>query len=159
MATVIVSAIFLIASTSNYVEFFRAMQNLSLTINKVSPSVRQNEVNITLIFSITNPTRYVGLGLTELSFALYYQADNENIDLWWKRLTYSEQPITIDPYWNKTFQYHINLDADAESTKLFQNFYENYHGHVEWLLKCGAIVTAFAGEMDVPLTAEFVSHQ
>lgn len=158
LAIVIVSAIFLIVSTSNYVEFYRAIETLDLTIMKASPSVGQNEVNITLIFSITNPTRYVGLKLNELSFALYFQSNSENIDLWWKTVTYHKQPVTIDPYWNKTFQYHTNLDVNADSTKRFQDLYQTQQGNIRWLLKGGAIVITFAGEIDVPFTAEYLSH-
>ena len=158
IAIVIISAIFLIVSTSNYVEFYRAIETLDLTIMNASPSVEQNEVNITLIFSITNPTRYVGLKLQELSFALYFQNNSENIDLWWKTLAYHNQPVTIDPYWNNTFEYHINLDVNADSTKRFQDLYQTQQGNVKWLLKSGAIVITFAGEIDVPLTAEYLSH-
>lgn len=156
IAIVILSTIFLIISTLNYVEFFKAMEKLTLTIIKVCPSVGQDGANVTFSFSITNPTRYGALRLRELSFALYFQTNAEDVDVWWERLSYHE-PITINPYWNKTFEYlNDPIDCNLEA---FQEFYAANHGNVKWLLRCGAIVVTFAGQTDLPLTAEFLSHE
>lgn len=156
-AIVTVSAISLVISTLNYVDFYRAIEALSLTVLDVSPSIGQNSAKIDLTFAIVNPTRYTGLSLREFGYVLYFDADGELIDACWRTNSYREQPLPIGPFSNITFQNSIDLDLSQESTKSFIKFYENHTESVKWALKCNGIFLTFIGELTVPLNALFFS--
>lgn len=156
LAISIVAAISLIASTINYLAFYRAMQEINLKILDVNVLIGENNANITLVFSLTNPTNYVGLKLRELSYTLYYEADREKIALLWDTVYYAENPIDVGPYWNKTYERQVHLDINKEKIMSFVEFYESHQGNVKWILSCTSIFVTFTGKIDVPLTASFI---
>jgi hypothetical protein len=124
---------------------------------KVDPSITEDNVSITLVFSIINPTSYVGLRLRELACALYFEADGKQIGLWWHIFSFYKHPLLIGSYWNKTFVYQVDLDMKDESTKLFTEVYRSRQGNIKWMLNSSLILLTFIGKIDVPLTAQFSS--
>lgn len=152
---VIVSSVFLVTSTSNYVRFFSAVEQLSLEVLNVSTSIEQENVNITLVLAIYNPTRYVGLSLREFSFTLFFEADGDMTTLHGGFISYASAPEHIEPHWNKTLEREINLNPNKEATKLFKSLYETSQGKITWMLQGTAILITFVGTLDVPLSDQF----
>ncbi len=72
----IASVLFMIAGAANYTEFYRAIAQLEATILSINSSIEEKQVDLTLVFSITNPTNYRGLEIREISYSLQYE-DNE----------------------------------------------------------------------------------
>ena len=155
--TCLASAFILVTSTLNYVEFYRAMANLTLQLLDVSPSIETNNVNVTLMFSITNPTSYHGLRLRELSYTLTFEAFQSQLSLYGDVISFADQPLIVDPYWNKTFEYQIRFNMRREQTVNFIELYESQPQDALWSMRATVLVDTFVGIIDVPLTATVVS--
>ena len=151
------SAFLLITSTYNYVEFYKALRELNLQLLEVNPSVG-NTANLTLFFLVSNPTSYVGLRLREISFVLSFEYLNNKVELHFDTVSFAKQPLTIDPYWNKTFELFVQLDMNRKQTMSFIEFYKSQPQKIVWTLDTGAILITFVGKVDVPMTATLVSN-
>ena len=148
------SAVLLAISTLNYVEFYRAMEQLELNVSEVNLAIEQN-ITITLVFSLENPTRYVGLKLRELSVSLYfYDKNNEQVNIWADTLSYQGEPLTVEPYWHRTFEQQINLSTAREATQRLLDTYKDPQD-IKWVLNAGAIIISFIDTLDVPMSATF----
>ena len=154
-----ISAVSLVVSTLNYIEFYTAIQKLDLAVVDVSPTIEQNSANITMVFAIINPTRYIGLKIREISMGLYYLEANDTLaGLWWDTRYYYQQPISLNPYSNTTQQLLINLNRDLDQTKSFIDFYTVHQGNIKWELRCGVILLTFIDNVQIELSAPYFSH-
>lgn len=150
----IVSSAFLVTSTLNYVEFYTAVVQLSLRVLNVSTLIEVENVNITLLFALSNPTKYVGLSLREFFFTLFFEVDDDMTTLYGGFISYARAPESIEPYGNKTIKYKINLKP-SNVTQRFKNLYEASQGDITWMLQGTAILITFVGTLDVPLSDQF----
>ena len=155
----IAAAVFLAASTYNYVEFYRAVEKFDAKLQNVKVAVDENNVKVNITFEMQNPTNYVGMSLREWSYALILEIGNEEIDLSHNSISYYSEPITITPQWTRNFEYNDNLRATQQSTSRFLELYESYRDkQVSWNLKVQVILITFMGTMYIlmssPLTSE-----
>jgi len=152
---IVVSSIFLVMSTSNYVEFFIAVRELSLQTLDVSASIGPEDVSITLVFAICNPTRYTGLAFQQLTYTLLFEVDDNNTTLYGGLISYRAAPEPIGAYSNMTFNEEISLNPNVISTEDFRSLYETRQEDITWILQGTAIFLSFVGTIDVPLSDEF----
>lgn len=135
----IIAAYYLVESTMNYTEFYRAIREIHIVDLKVDAFVEQKNVNISLSFDIENPTRYTGLQLQSITCQLYFFNNSEKVVLWWGMKTYgSSQPLNphskVKVEWNLT---------PMVSTERFIAYFEAYQGVVQWTLECGVRLATF----------------
>lgn len=159
----IASVLFLIAGTANYTEFYRAVAQLEAQILSINSSIGEKQVDLTLVFSITNPTSYRGLEIREISYSLQYEDDEAKTTLVTDNLLFASNPIIIDPFWNKTFECPQTLNVDSlpqiqkQATVRFIELYQTQQGKIKWVLDCTAILLTFVDTIDVPMTTQFQS--
>jgi len=162
-AASIASVFFLVTGTANYTEFYKAVGQLEAKILSVDLSIKERQVDLTLVFSMTNPTSYRGLELREISYALQYEDDEAKISLVTDTLLFATNPITIDPFWNRTFerQQILNIDSlpqiQKQATLRFIELHRTQQGRIKWVLDCTAILLTFVDTIDVPMTNQFQS--
>ena len=131
------------------------MEQLKLKVSDISLSIGQNNVRVTLVFSMENPTRYVGLKLRELSWSLYFYDKNAQQQiLWADTFSHYGEPLPIEPYWDKSFEYQINLSINQDVTQHLLSTH-NEQQNVKWKLSASAIVVSFVDTLDVPMSATF----
>jgi len=158
VAICITSTIYLASATFNYIEFFRALERFNLKLRNVSVVITEVSIKFIVKFEMINPTSYVGLKLREVSYLLNIQANDESVDLTSEIVSYAENPITINPYWNHTFEPESIVDASRPVSSRFLELYRSYQGkQVTWNLSVIAILLTFAGKVDVPLSASIKS--
>lgn len=151
----IVAAYYLVASTINYTEFYRAIREVNLINLKVDTVVEQRSVNISLSFEIQNPTRYVGLKLREVTCQLYFADNNEKVVLWWGLKSYgTSQPL--DPYSKVSLEWSF---SPAASTDRFLTYFENHQGAINWMIQCGVRLAAFLPQdISISLTESYIAQ-
>jgi hypothetical protein len=157
VATSLASVLLILGSTLNYIEFYKAIEELGIQVLGINTSISQNNVNVSLTFSVTNPTRYASMKLREVSFVLRYETNGSYTDLLSDTLSYSLQPLPVGAYWNETFQYQKELDVKRETTASFVQAHEAHHGKLVWKLDCTAILITFVDTTDVPMSSHFSS--
>lgn len=154
----IVALVFLVASTYNYVEFYRAVEKFDAKLQNVRVVVNESNVSVNITFEMQNPTNYVGMSLREWSYALILEMGNEEIDLSHNSISYYSKPVTITPHWTQTFEHQDNLLATQQSTSRFLELYEFYREkQVSWNLKVQVIVITFMGTMYIPMSSVLTS--
>lgn len=158
LLVVIASSVFLVISTQNYLEFYSAVEKLSLRVIDVSTLIELENVNITLVFAIFNPTGYVGLSLREFVFTLFFENNSDNTALYGGFVSYGSAPEPIEPYGNKTIKHETILNLNKDVTKLFKNLYQNNQGDIAWMLKGNAHINSFVGTLDVAMSDKFPNH-
>ena len=144
--SVLVSAFWLVASTANYAEFYRALREVDMTDLEVTVSVSENNANITVAFNIENPTGYRGLSIREITCQLYYEDENANANhtfLWWHFQTLG---TPLDPYSKVPFAWNVTPQEAAELK--FINYFEAHQGSVNWKVTCGVILNTFLGSVE-----------
>lgn len=151
------STFFLVTSTLNYIEFYRAMSEITLQLLQVSASTGTKNVDLILVFSILNPTNCIGLRLRDFSYVLYFGNHSDQIDLYWDDIHFAET-LTVERNWNKTFEYKIGLNPDREQTMDFIEIYKSRPENVLWEMKATLILITFVGLLDLPLTARLTSN-
>lgn len=135
----IIAAYYLIASTLNYTEFYRAIREIHIANLRIDAFVEQENVNISLSFDIENPTRYIGLQLQSVTSQLYFLDNSEKVMLWWEMKAYgTTQPL--DPYSKVPVEWSLTPIA---STERFIAYFEAHNGAVNWTLECGVRLAAF----------------
>ena len=159
----LVSFIFLASSTSNYIEFFRALEQFTLKLRDVDLVVGQKNATIGMTFEMCNPTSYVGFNLREWSYRLILKASNQTIDLSYDTISYAEKPITISPQWNKTFEQHTYLDITKPTSSRFMALYQLYQlnqgKEITWTLEVGVVLlNPLTSHIDIPLTSSLKSR-
>lgn len=135
----IIAAYYLVASTLNYTEFYRAIREIHLANLKVDAFVEQKDVNISLSFDIENPTGYIGLQLRSVTCQLYFLDNSEKVALWWDMRSYSTDQ-RLDPRSKVPLEWNLNPTASAER---FITYFETHQGAVNWTLECGVRLAAF----------------
>ncbi len=155
----LVAVVFLATSTSNYVEFYRAMEKFEMRLRNVDVVVIEDNVKVNITFEMSNPTNYVGLSLREWSYLLRLEANNENLDLSYDTISYIGEPITITPHWTQTFEHNASLYATRPSTSRFLELYNLYQEkEVGWTLQVHAVLLTFMGTMGIPMSSPITSE-
>lgn len=134
-----IAAYYLVASTLNYTEFYRAIREIHIANLKVDAFMDQKNVNISLSFDIENPTRYIGLQLQSVTCQLYFFDNSEKVILWWDMKAYGTAQ-TLDPNSKVPLEWSFNPIA---STERFTAYFEDHQGAVKWTLECGVRLAAF----------------
>jgi len=153
-----ISAVLLVTSTLNYIEFYRALERFTLKLANVNLLTQENYVKVVITFSMWNPTSYVGLKLRELSYLLQFASNSDSVYVSSYTLSYANEPIIIGSYWNKTFEHQINLDAKRQTTSRLLELYKSHSGNSTWTLDADAILITFAGPMSVPLFSQLTTE-
>lgn len=150
----LVAAAFLATSTSNYVEFYRAIEKFDMTLRNVNVVVIEDNVKVNITFEMSNPTNYVGLSLRELSYLLRFEANHENVDLSYDTIPYTREPIIITPHWTQTFEHNASLYAARPSTTRFLALYNLYQEQeVSWTLQVQVVLITFMGTTGIPMSS------
>lgn len=154
-AVSIMSSILLVISTLNYMEFYRAIEQIEIEISDVTLFIEPDNVEVTLSFTIENPTRFAGLKLRDLSWSLhFYDDNNETVYITSATYSYFTQPLPVESHWHRNFEHKINLNPDKENAQQLLNAYEDQQD-VKWKLSATAIVISFVGTLDVPMSTIF----
>lgn len=150
-----ISTILLVISTLNYLEFYKAIEQMKIEISDVTLFIEPDNVEVTLNFTIENPTRYADLKLRDLSWSLYFYDENaEEQLLWADSISYYDAPLPIDPYWAKSLEYQINLSINRDVTQRLLKTH-NEQQNINWRLSASAIVISFVDTLDVPMSATY----
>lgn len=163
LTATIASVLFMVTGTANYTEFYRAVGQLEAKILSIDLSIEEKQVNLTLVFSVTNPTSYRGLEMREISYALQYEDHKAEISLVTDTLLFTSNPIVIDPFWSKTFECPKILNINSlpqiqkQATLRFIELHQTQQGRIEWVFDCTAILLTFVDTIDVPMTTRFQS--
>jgi len=75
----ITSAISLAGTTINYVDLCSALANFQLRVEEVDFVLNNGNIDVTINFTISNPTRYGGFELRGVYSTLYYEGEPHNI--------------------------------------------------------------------------------
>lgn len=79
LIVLILSAISLVDTTMNYVDFCAALANFQLRVDAVDFVVDGSNLEINIDFTISNPTRYGGFLLGSVYATLYYEGEPHNV--------------------------------------------------------------------------------
>lgn len=153
LAISVLSAGLLTLTTLNYTEFFKALEKIDLKLSDVDLVTDGQNVNVTIAFSIWNPTSYADFRVRELSYALDLRANDEIVTLSTDTLPYVQEPIPVEPYHNHTFEHRVSLDLNQPETSRSIELYESNQGDVTWTLNLTLILLTFTGPIDLPLSA------
>lgn len=153
LAISVLSAGLLTLTTLNYTEFFKALEKIDLKLSDVDLVTGGQNVDVTIAFSIWNPTSYADLRLRELSYALRLKANDEIVTLSSDTLSYVQQPVPIEPHCNHAFEHRVSLDSNQPETSRSMELYESNQGDVTWILEATLILLTFSGPIDLPLSA------
>lgn len=140
----LLSTIFLIFSTLNYLEFYTAIKELKLSL-KVSPQVKGERLILDIEIRVINPTSYKGLKLKSLSYRLSYRVEGESAELAAGQIWYSTAK-PIQPYSELSLRASPSLDLEAA---------EKYLSHPEgglWIVNCSALLETFTGVLRINLS-------
>lgn len=76
---IITSAISFVVTTINYVDLCSALANFQLRVEEVDFVLNNGNIDLTINFTISNPTRYGGFELRGVYTTLYYEGEPHNI--------------------------------------------------------------------------------
>ncbi|MEM2146417.1 MAG: hypothetical protein QW279_13730 [Candidatus Jordarchaeaceae archaeon] len=141
-----------VSPTLNYFEFYRALQEIFIEINEFNIKIEENILNVTVNFTLTNPTGYTGIKVRSLRYIIYFQYGEgtpvkllEGEFLW-----NSQEGIPFNAYTNITCsQSHTLTTTSAAASQLIQHL----DSEIFWTIQSMTILHTFTGSVIVPLNS------
>jgi hypothetical protein len=171
-----VSLISLLYYTVKYVEFFNALTNFEVQIDKIDFATTEDSLNVTVELEIRNPTGYEDLLLNGMSGTIYYEGENHTIvvspggprsgtpyqeietNLWQLPDGYISpvQPIRIQSY--STNHFTMSITAQNETARSFNDYYERTTGQpdIRWQIDLRVSITTSTFLKTMDLQYDFI---
>ena len=128
--TILISSVLLLMNFVDYIGLLNSMKEVNFSIDEILVRPRDDEVEITLVFLVSNPTAYTRLRFSSLQCQLYLITDG------------GEEYIGVTAYAPPT---DVPLRPDEEasyeaflSIRRSQNQFlaANLHGELSWRIRC-----------------------
>lgn len=150
MTAAVLSIILLVSPLLNYIEFYKALEKLSLQVSNFSFSIAEDKILIASNFSVVNPTSHTGLRLVHLGYGIYFKSDDEFTALTGGETWYGDPSPPINPHSNITSKYSVSLDIDQEPARVTLATLSTQRG-IEWMITSYVLIETFTGRMHVDL--------
>ena len=155
LVTCVASTAWLALSTVNYVEFFRAVETFNLQLRDVGLIESGDNVEVSMIFDMINPTSYRGFKLREFSYKLSFNTNGTvPLEISSDTLSHASNPLEVTPYWNQTFTHHELSNAARSTVSLLRNLYDTGNQTITWTLEVTVILlNPLIDIIDIPLSS------
>jgi len=139
---VIIAAFSLVKPTLSYIEFFRAIERLDLSVNKFEPRIEGEEIVIDLTLILSNNAQYA-LEIHRVSFAISFKENEGYIRIAYPMYEFSGPPYkNLEPY-SSVIIGPIKLKAENPGISPGQT--------VTWMITGEVLIDTFLGMMLLPL--------
>ena len=171
LAAAAVSALFLIGPTLNYVEFYKAIQQLGLSVSNIQVTVSPEQGKVTMLINLTaiNNSSYNGLTLTKLNcYPSYEDGEHtveffmpgygtmENETTWWQLIGSgsSLEPLSLPPHSNRSIS--MTVISHSDYARHFIGYFGDNYKYINWKLCCWVYFPTFIG---LSYTTFTISHK
>ncbi len=146
-ASAIISLVLVTFEVSNYVEFYKAIEQFQIQLEGVtidSTKIDSAQVLVKLEFKVINPTGFIGLEIASITCHLRYVKDGELQTLSGMSKTLSP-PMQVNPSQGETLEVDFDLKYSGyeKLVRDFIGYLQTNPATVDWVITGQTTVRAF----------------